>query len=89
MAQRQMSNGDTQHHFLTKRDEQSLAEEVATPVTSARPDNLDVHDDSMAIAQGTLSEMRGPAMIVGAAVGASVLLLFGIGYLSRRVSKME
>ena len=89
MSHRQMSNGDTQHHFLTKRDEQSLAEEVATPVASARPDSLDVHDDSIAIAQGTLSEMRGPAMIAGAVVGASVLLLFGIGYLSRRVSKME
>jgi hypothetical protein len=84
-----MSNGDAQHHFLTKRDEQSLAEEVATPIKGARPDNLDVHEDSMAIAQGTLSEMRGPALVAGAVVGASVLLLFGIGYLSRRFSKME
>lgn len=89
MTQRQMSNGDTQHHFLTKRDEQSLAEEVATPIKGARPDNLDVHEDFMAIAQGTLSEMRGPALVAGAVVGASVLLLFGIGYLSRRFSKME
>ena len=84
-----MSNGDTQHHFLTKRDEQSLAEEVATPVTSARPDNLDVHEDSMAIVQGTLSELRGPAMIAGAVVGASILLLFGVGLLSRRFSNSE
>ena len=89
MAHRQMSNGDTQHHFLTKRDEQSLAEEVATPVTSARPDNLDVHEDSMAIVQGTLSELRGPAMIAGAVVGASILLLFGVGLLSRRFSNSE
>jgi hypothetical protein len=89
MAHRQMSNGDTKHHFLTRRDEQSLAEEVATSVAGTRPDSLDVHDDSIAIAQGTLSEMRGPAMIAGVLVGASVLLLLGIGYLSRRVSKME
>lgn len=84
-----MSNGDTQHHFLTRRDEQSLAEEVATSTDGARPDNLEVHDDSFAIAQSTLSEMRGPAMIAGAVVGASILLLFGVGLLSRRFSNSD
>ena len=84
-----MSNGETQQHFLTKHDEQSLAEEVATPIKGARPDTLEVHEDSMAIVQGTLSEMRKPALVAGVVLGASVLLLFGIGYLSRRFSKME
>jgi hypothetical protein len=84
-----MSNGETQQHFLTKHDEQSLAEEVATPIKGARPDILEVHEDSMAIVQGTLSEMRKPALVAGVVLGASVLLLFGIGYLSRRFSKME
>ena len=89
MSHRQMSNGDTQQHFLTKRDEQSLADEVTTPTDGARPDNLEVHEDSMAIVQGTLGELRGPAMIAGAVIGASVLLLFGIGLLSRRFSQSE
>ena len=89
MAHRQMSNGDTQQHFLTKHDERSLAEEVAMPIKGARPDTLEVHEDSMAIVQGTLSEMRGPAMIAGAVIGVSILLLFGLGLLSRKLSKAE
>ena len=66
-----------------------MAEEVATSTNGARPDNLEVHEDSMAIVQATLSELRGPAMIAGAVVGASILLLFGVGLLSRRFSNSE
>ena len=89
MAHRQMSNGDTQRHFLTKHDELSLAEEVATPIKGARSDTLEVHEDSMAIVQGTLSEMRKPALVAGAVVGAAVLLVLGIGLFSGRFSKTE
>ena len=89
MAHRQMSNGNTQQHFLTKHDEQSLAEEVATPNKGVRPDTLEVHEDSMAIVQGTLSEMRKPALVVGVVVGATVLLVLGIGMLIRRLGKSD
>ena len=89
MGHRQMSNGNTQQHFLTKHDEQSLAEEVATPNKGARLDTLEVHEDSMAIVQGTLSEMRKPALVVGVVLGGTMLLVLGIGLLSRRLSNGE
>jgi hypothetical protein len=84
-----MSNGETQQHFLTKHDEQSLAEEVATPIKGARPDTLEVHEDSMAIVQGTLSEMRKPALVAGVVLGAAILVVLSLGVITRKLSKAE
>ena len=82
-----MTTSDTQtgngHHHLTQRDEMSLADEKSAQTRESDPDTLEVRDDSRAIVEGTMNDLRRPMLIVAAAVGTVVVLAVLIGALTR------
>jgi hypothetical protein len=66
-------------------DEMSLAEEESAQTPESSPDTLDVGDDSIAILQGTMNDLRRPLLIAGAVAGTAALLAVGLGVLFRMV----
>ena len=78
--------GNGHHRYLTQMDEMSLADEKSAQTRDSEPDTLDVSDDSRAILQGTMNDLRRPMLLVAATVGMAVVLGVVLGSLARRGS---
>ena len=74
---------DGRHRYLSQMDEMSLADEQAAETPESGPDTLEVRDDSMAILQGTMNDLRRPLLIAAAVAGMAALLAVGLGALMR------
>lgn len=79
--------GSSQHPYLTQKDEMSLADERSAQTRESDPDTLEVRDDSNAILQGTMNDLRRPLLIAVVVVGTIALLAVGIGALMRRAKR--
>lgn len=79
--------GNGHHRYLTQMDEMSLADEKSAQTPDSGPDTLEERDDSMAILQGTVSDLRRPLLTAGALAGAALLLAAGLGALIRKVKR--
>lgn len=77
--------GDGRHRYLSQMDEMSLADEKAAETPESDPDTLEVRDDSLAIIQGPMNDLRRPLLIAGTVVGMAVLLAVALGALLRTV----
>jgi hypothetical protein len=66
-------SGSSRHRYLTERDEMSLTEEKAAQTRESDPDTLEVGDDSMAILQGTMNDMRRPLLMIVVVAVTAVL----------------
>jgi hypothetical protein len=71
-------------HFVTQQDEMSLADEQSAQTRESDPDTLEVRDDSLAIMQGTLGDLRGAALVAVAVAGVGILLAVAIGAIAGR-----
>ena len=74
---------DGHHRYLTHRDEMSLADEQSAQTRDSEPDTLEVSDDSTAILQGTLQDLRRPLLIVTSVVATAALVAWALGMLTR------
>lgn len=78
---------DGHHRYLTQKDEMSLADEQSSQTSESDPDTLDVSDDSSAILQGTLQDLRRPLLIAAAVVGTVALVAVALGVLTRTLRR--
>lgn len=69
--------------FASEADEMSLADSLWSQGTDAEPDTLEVRNDSLAVMQNSMADLRRPVVIAVAVVGAAVALLVGAGFLRR------
>lgn len=78
----------SQHPHLTKKDEMSLADERSAQTRDSDPDTLEVRDDSSAILQGTMNDLRRPLVIGIVVVGTIALLAMGLRAFMRRAQRV-
>lgn len=70
--------GASRHRFTTQLDEMSLADEQAAQTPSSEPDTLEVRDDSRAIFQGVMNDLRRPLAMALVAAGVAAVVAVGI-----------
>jgi hypothetical protein len=68
-------------------DEMSLADEKSAQTRESDPDTLEVRDDSSAILQGTMNDLRRPLLIAAAVVAMAALVAVGLGVLMRAAKR--
>jgi hypothetical protein len=68
-------------------DEMSLADETSAQTRESDPDTLEVRDDSSAILQGTMNDLRRPLLIAAAVVAMAALVAVGLGVLMRAAKR--
>lgn len=78
---------DSHHRYLTQMDEMSLADEKSAQTRESDPDTLEVRDDSSAILQGTMNDLRRPLLIAAAVVGMAALVAVALGVLKRAAKR--
>jgi hypothetical protein len=76
------SPDEGRHRHATQMDEMSLADEQSAQTPDSEPDTLEVRDDSRAIFQGVLSDLRRPILMVMAAAGVATLVALGIAVIT-------
>ncbi len=74
--------GASRHRFTTQLDEMSLADEQAAQTPSSEPDTLEVRDDSRAIFQGVMNDLRRPLAMALVAAGVAALVAVGIAVIT-------
>lgn len=87
MTRSATETGDGHHRHLTQMDEMSLADEQSAQTRESDPDTLEVRDDSSAILQGTMNDLRRPLLIAIAVVGVVALVAVGLGVLMRKAKR--
>lgn len=88
MTKQVATNGDEGHRYLSQMDDMSLADESAAQTPESDPDTLEVREDSMAILQDTMNEVRGPLLLVVALVGTAALVAVGVMMLRRAATRV-
>jgi hypothetical protein len=78
---------DGHHRYLTQMDEMSLADERSAQTRESEPDTLEVRDDSNAILQATMNDLRRPMLVTVLAVGAVAVVAAGLGALVRAAKR--
>lgn len=77
------------HQFVSQRDEMSLTDERAAQTDTSVPDTLEVREDSLAIVQDTVGNLRKPVLITIAIIGAGVVLAATVSALLRRRASVQ
>jgi hypothetical protein len=78
---------DSHHRYLTQADDMSLADERSAQTPESEPDTLEVRDDSNAILQATMNDLRRPMLVTVLAVGAVAIVAAGLGALMRAAKR--